>query len=340
MTAEGLSDSDLQHPKWENSPGDPGHQPGDNPQLQYSSNSGTPRASMQIFIAYPYRQYPLAEYRAVFGSLEKLFDVKFTFADDRITDLHILRKIEDFIKASHFSVFDITGWNSNVALELGLALGMDKKRFIAINPDVGSRTGVPSDIGGIDRIQFQSLGELRQELHKLLGEILGIKGRTFRARDLPWNPRGRPKPTPEDYVAAFRNIRVQLVPLSDQPNQMLVDLSAQVESRDWKCLNDDNAPWMHIDFLDKNRQMIEIRGSMHWFPLEFRPNQKRWHFQQKVLVSDRWSEIVDARVWTGAGYAQSTTWYKNWYPHMIYARLRQKLASARRRLSGVRPTVE
>ena len=300
---------------------------------------------MRIFVAYPYRQYPLDEYRALFESLEKLFDVKFVFADETITSLHILQKIEGFIRSSAFSIFDITGWNANVALELGLALGMvgmERKVYIAINPDAGPLgdaasepkvRDAPSDLRGIDRIQFASLGEMRRKLHMLLRERFGIKGRVFQAPDVLWNPRGRPKPTTWDYAAAFRDTLVHLVPSPRQSEQMLVDLSVQVESRDWTCVNDDNAPWMHIDFLDRDLQKVEVRESMHWFPLEFKPNQSCYHYQQKVLVSDRWAEIEAARVWAGAGYAQNTVWYKNWSPHMIHARLRQVVTSSRRRLS-------
>jgi hypothetical protein len=75
----------------------------------------------QIFVAYAYNIYPQADYRKIFAALEKTYGVKFIFADEKITNLHILQKIISYIDASDFSLFDISGWNPNVTLELGLA---------------------------------------------------------------------------------------------------------------------------------------------------------------------------------------------------------------------------
>ncbi len=43
-----------------------------------------------IFVAYSYRLYDRADYRKVYTELEKAFNVKFVFADEKITNLHIL----------------------------------------------------------------------------------------------------------------------------------------------------------------------------------------------------------------------------------------------------------
>lgn len=289
----------------------------------------------RVFVAYPYGLHPRDEYRALFKSLERLFDVDFSFADERITSLHILRKIEDSIRSSTFGIYDITGWNANVTLELGLALGLTQKVYIAINPGTGSRGEAPSDLRGIDRIQFSCLGELRRNLHALLQEHFGIKGRLLKASDLLWSPRGQPKPTPLIYTAAFRDILVQLVPDPHRSEQMIVDLSLRVESRAWRSIDYDNAPWVHMDFLDSRFEQIEVAGSRNWVVVEFRPNESRHVYEQKTLVSDRWPEVAAVNVWAGAGYALSTSWYRNWSPYMIPARLRQVVARSRRRLTSL-----
>jgi hypothetical protein len=76
----------------------------------------------QVFVAYSYRLYPKADYRKVYKELEEKFDVTFIFADEKITNMHIMKKIETFIRGSDFSIFDISGWNPNVTLELGFAM--------------------------------------------------------------------------------------------------------------------------------------------------------------------------------------------------------------------------
>lgn len=74
------------------------------------------------------------DYRRIFRSLTSAFEVKFVFADEKITNLHILKKIENYIRESQFGIYDISGWNANVTLELGLALGLEETAYIAIDP--------------------------------------------------------------------------------------------------------------------------------------------------------------------------------------------------------------
>jgi predicted nucleotide-binding protein len=121
----------------------------------------------QIFVAYAYNIYPQEDYRKIFAGLEKTYGVKFIFADEKITNMHILQKIISYIDASDFSLFDISGWNPNVTLELGLAYRSDNW-YIAFNPDRTPVNDVPSDIKGIDRIQYKSFTELEERLSLLL----------------------------------------------------------------------------------------------------------------------------------------------------------------------------
>jgi hypothetical protein len=50
----------------------------------------------QIFVAYSYRLYDKRDYRRAYNEVGKAFDVQFVFADEKITDLHILQKIMSF----------------------------------------------------------------------------------------------------------------------------------------------------------------------------------------------------------------------------------------------------
>ena len=67
------------------------------------------------------------------------------------------------ISKSTVSLFDITTWNPNVALELGLAIGLQKEFYILFDP-TKEEAEVPSDIRGRERIQYESLAQLRAKL--------------------------------------------------------------------------------------------------------------------------------------------------------------------------------
>ena len=45
----------------------------------------------QVFVAYAYNLYDQRDYRKVYASLEKSFGIKFIFADEKITNMHILQ---------------------------------------------------------------------------------------------------------------------------------------------------------------------------------------------------------------------------------------------------------
>lgn len=122
----------------------------------------------QVFVAYSYRLYPKADYRKLYKELEEKYDVTFIFADEKITNMHIMKKIETFIRGSDFSIFDISGWNPNVTLELGFAMAVSDQWYIAIDPSKTDTKEVPSDLRGLDRIEYGSYTELSDKLKILI----------------------------------------------------------------------------------------------------------------------------------------------------------------------------
>lgn len=122
----------------------------------------------QVFVAYSYKLYPKADYRKVYKELEEKYDLTFIFADEKITNMHIMKKIETFIRGSDFSIFDISGWNPNVTLELGFAMPVSDQWYIAIDPSKTETKEVPSDLRGLDRIEYSSYSELSDKLSILI----------------------------------------------------------------------------------------------------------------------------------------------------------------------------
>ncbi len=161
----------------------------------------------QIFVAYAYYLYDQRDYRKVYASLEKAFDVKFIFADEKITNMHILQKIISFIRGSDFSLFDISAWNPNVTLELGIALASSDDWYICFNPDKTDIKEVPSDIRGLDRIQYQSFSEFEDKLSVLLDQ---------------WYPRSTRRSVDDYFDDAKKQI---LLLIQKQPGLRVVEIA-------------------------------------------------------------------------------------------------------------------
>jgi len=139
----------------------------------------------RMFVAYPY-SLPKADYRRPFTDLAKAFDVEFQFADERITNKQILDKITDMIVSARFSLFDVTTWNANVALELGIAMGRGRDYYLLFNPknpDNPKEKNVSADLGGLDRIQYTSYAELEEGVTKLLVQEFGVPSEEERRVD-------------------------------------------------------------------------------------------------------------------------------------------------------------
>lgn len=136
-----------------------------------------PMLRKQVFVAYSYRLYPKDDYRRLYRELEEKYDVTFIFADEKITNMHIMKKIETYIRGSDFSIFDISGWNPNVTLELGFAMAIGDQWFIAIDPSKTDINEVPSDLRGLDRIQYSSYTEFGGKLTALLEQRYPKKAR-------------------------------------------------------------------------------------------------------------------------------------------------------------------
>lgn len=135
-------------------------------------------ARQKVFVAYSYRLYPGDEYRAVFSGVGEKHGVDFVYADTQVGSKQLLEKIEQMIRGSTFAIFDISDWNPNVTLELGIARGIGHPYFIAIDPSksTGGIPEAPSDLRGLDRIQYDSMEALDAGLSRLIEQQFGRNG--------------------------------------------------------------------------------------------------------------------------------------------------------------------
>jgi hypothetical protein len=124
-----------------------------------------------VFVGHPF-SFPKDDYRRVYAEVGEEYSVDFVFADDELTNKHMLVKIESMMNRAAFSLFDITEWNPNVALELGLAYGRRLDYYILFDPTKGD-TDVLADVRGIDRINYESYTQLGERLSRLMRDQFG-----------------------------------------------------------------------------------------------------------------------------------------------------------------------
>jgi hypothetical protein len=127
-----------------------------------------------IFVAYPWSLYSdRTSYKRAYTSMQAALNVKFLFAEQRVTTGTVLEKIVEMIESAAFGIYDVSQWNANVTLEYGVAIGLGSKAFIAFNPDMTDLGDVPSDVRGYDRLQYRDLDSLSAAVEDLVVQELG-----------------------------------------------------------------------------------------------------------------------------------------------------------------------
>lgn len=86
-------------------------------------------------------------------TLDKL-PFRFIYANDVLEPIQLMESIRKIIRKVDYCVFDISTWNPNVALEIGLAEALGAKYYILLNSQQAKE--VPSDIKGLQRINYSN----------------------------------------------------------------------------------------------------------------------------------------------------------------------------------------
>jgi hypothetical protein len=126
-----------------------------------------------IFLAYAFR-YPEVR-AAVENAAHGLAIVK--CADSQLTGQHLLDKIEVMMTEATVNLFDLTGYNVNVAVEYGLARGMKLSPYLLYNEDEAYRPSadipdVFADVRGLDGIRYRDFDRLSSRLRKYLPDLI------------------------------------------------------------------------------------------------------------------------------------------------------------------------
>lgn len=106
----------------------------------------------RVFVGCPYGKR--FNYPAFKKALSRI-PIDWYYADTSITSKHLLANLSNYIEMVNFCIFNVSLWNPNVTLELGLAEGRRKNYYILANQKQSK--DVPSDIKGIQRIEYNSI---------------------------------------------------------------------------------------------------------------------------------------------------------------------------------------
>ena len=85
------------------------------------------------------------------------------YADTAIRTAHVLERVRRGIVRCDYALFDITDWNADVTLEPERAEGLNKDYYILFRPGRGRKAEPPSDIKGLQRIQYTRIDGLGEE---------------------------------------------------------------------------------------------------------------------------------------------------------------------------------
>jgi hypothetical protein len=123
----------------------------------------------EAFVAHPY-SYNSRGYWDVLRAQQDEFYVKFRYADDTPHAAHIAEKVRGLILRAKLSIFDLAGWNPDVALEYGIAVGMNLRASrIWILLNTTESEDVPSDLRGFAQNRYDSMEDLAQKLPAWMG---------------------------------------------------------------------------------------------------------------------------------------------------------------------------
>lgn len=100
----------------------------------------------------------------------KSLGIKPFFADEHAKSEHITCKLCEKMQRVNFCIFDLSDLNPNVILELGIAYGFGKRVVIIKNKK--SLKKIPSDLQGIERIEYEDPLDLREKISNLIPNLM------------------------------------------------------------------------------------------------------------------------------------------------------------------------
>jgi len=120
----------------------------------------------KMFVAHVFNQEYMDDFRRAVSEVCKQLNIVSVYADDKLINGHILQdKIYKQIEEADICLFEISETQKpNVFIELGYAQGKNKQTVLVMKNGVVP----PSDLAGIDRIEYSSFLDLEEKLKKYI----------------------------------------------------------------------------------------------------------------------------------------------------------------------------
>ncbi len=138
---------------------------------------------MHVFLGYPFSLKQT--HRDFVREVCKKRGLRLKSAEDHFAAEGIWDQIQEDIDDAFFAIFDLTGYNHNVLLELGYAIGRERDVIILLNVSeskprmFGAKNdpmeGFPSDLQSVRRIQYADRRELERKLLEAFDGLLKQK---------------------------------------------------------------------------------------------------------------------------------------------------------------------
>lgn len=121
----------------------------------------------QVFIGMPFRGHFEDVYNFGIKPVLDQMGYRSWKADDHPNIIDLMCKVCEGIQKSEFIIVDLSEWNPNVFFELGLSYALGRKVLIIKHKDFK----IPTDLKGMEYIQYSSVTKLRQKLSKIIAKI-------------------------------------------------------------------------------------------------------------------------------------------------------------------------
>lgn len=134
----------------------------------------------RVFFAFPYSVED--EYRRILISACHDLRVEYVFGDGTVSSTTLIDKMSNDIEGCDHAFFDITGFNPNVMIELGMAYQHKKRVYFMYDgrrhknapATKAVKEEVPTNIRGQDHFTYDSLAEFNLKVRAALRNALGI----------------------------------------------------------------------------------------------------------------------------------------------------------------------
>jgi len=119
-------------------------------------------ALREYFVAHEFTPEKTDDLRRAIGEALEDSGLIPYYADNEVKEGHIfINKILPKIRATRFGIYDLSNPDkANVFMELGAAIAMERRYFIICERG----TKLPSDVLGLDRIEYEGYVDLTRQL--------------------------------------------------------------------------------------------------------------------------------------------------------------------------------